>query len=89
MPETNRRIEIFSAECPACDERIREIRNAACPSCDVQVLDMRDGAVAERARKLGIRSIPAVVIGGILADCCAGRGPDLETLQAAGLGRPV
>jgi hypothetical protein len=28
---------------------------------------------------LGIRSLPAVVIDGTLADCCAGRGPDQRT----------
>ena len=35
-----------------------------------------------------IRSVPAVVIDGKLADCCAGRGPDEATLRQAGLGQP-
>jgi len=34
-----------------------------------------------------IRSVPAVVIDGTLADCCT--GPDETTLQAAGLGQPI
>ena len=62
----------------------------ACASCDVSVLDMHDTAVATRAKGLGIRSVPAVLIDGRLADCCAGRGPDDEaTLCAAGLGQPL
>ena len=58
----------------------------ACPSCDVTVLDMRHPDVASRAKHLGIRSVPAVVIDGRLAECCTGRGPDEQTLRAAGLG---
>ena len=81
-----RNIEVFSAGCDCCVETIEMIRKAACPSCDVTVLDMRSPEVAERAQHLGIRSVPAVVIDGKLADCCSSRGPDMETLRAAGLG---
>jgi glutaredoxin len=84
-----RQIEIFSAGCPACEETIELVNRAACPSCNVTILDMRDPQVASRAKSLGIRSVPAVVIDGTLADCCAGRGPDEQTLRAAGLGQPL
>jgi hypothetical protein len=50
---------------------------------------MKNPVVAERAKSLGIQSIPAIVIDGKLADCCAGRGPDEATLKAAGLGKPL
>ena len=83
-----RRVEVFSAGCPACDETISLVRATACPSCDVSVLDMNAAGVADRARQLGIRSVPAVVIDGTLAGCCADRGPDEATLRAAGLGQP-
>ncbi len=86
---TTRTIEIFSAGCPACEETIQLVNRVACPSCDVSVLDMRDAEVAARAKKLGIRSVPAVLIDGELAGCCAGRGPDEATLRAAGLGQPL
>ena len=46
-------------------------------------------AVSSRARSLGIKSVPAVVIDGKLADCCEDRGPDVEVLKAAGLGVPL
>jgi len=87
---SNKRIvEVFSAGCPACEETIELVNRAACPSCEVIVLDMKDPAVASRAKSLGIRSVPAVVIDGKLADCCAGRGPDETTLRAGGLGQPI
>ena len=84
-----RKIEVFSAGCPACQETVALVNSVACPSCDVTVLDMNDSAVSSRAKSLGIRSVPAVVIDGKLADCCTGRGPDEATLRAAGLGQPI
>ena len=84
-----RTIEIFSAGCPACGETVELVNWVACPSCEVTVLDMRNPDVASRAKSLGIRSVPAVVINGTIADCCAGRGPDEHILQAAGLGQPL
>lgn len=83
-----RQIEVFSAGCPACQDTITMVQGIACPSCEVTVLDMSDTNVASRAKNLGIRSVPAVVIDGKLADCCIGRGPEKATLQAAGLGQP-
>ena len=84
-----RNIEVFSAGCPACQETIEQIKGATCASCEVTVLDMNDPNVASRAKSLGIHSVPAVVIDGKVADCCAGRGPDLATLRSAGLGQPL
>lgn len=86
---TRRKIEVFSAGCAACTETIEMIRRAACASCEVIVHNMTDIEVAKRAKGLGIRTIPAVVIEGKLADCCARRGIDEAVLRAAGLGRPA
>jgi glutaredoxin len=86
---TKRKIEIFSAGCPVCQEAIGTIKNNACASCAVIILDMNDPGVSSRAKSLGVKSVPAVVIDGKLADCCACRGPDIEALKAAGLGVPV
>ena len=82
-----RQIEVFSAGCPVCQEAIDMVKRHACASCEVTVLDMHDPTVANRAKKLGIRSVPAIAIDGRLADCCAGRGPDVAALKAAGLGQ--
>ena len=84
-----RKIEVFSAGCAVCEDTIALINKIACPSCEVEILDMHKADVARRAKQYGNRSVPAVVIDGKLADCCAGRGPDEATLRAAGLGVPL
>ena len=65
------------------------VKDNACASCEVTILDMNDLTVSSRAKSLGIKSVPAVVIDGKLADCCEGRGLDVEVLKAAGLGVPI
>ena len=84
-----RKVEIFSAGCAACEETIALVKDLACPSCEIEVLDMQRADVAARAKTLGVRSVPAVAIDGKLADCCTGRGPQADTLKAAGLGQPL
>ena len=88
MTATNKRkVEVFTAGCPACDEAVSLVKSLACDSCEVEVLDMKEPSVSERAKGYGVRSVPAIVIDGKLASCCSGRGPDAETLRAAGLGQ--
>ncbi len=89
MARTTRLIEIFSAGCSVCENLVQQVRDAACPSCDVQVLDMKAPDIQQRAADLGIKSIPAVVIDGKLADCCTSRGVELDVLRSAGLGQPI
>lgn len=84
-----RTVEVFSAGCAVCDELVARVNAIACPSCDVFVLDMQLPDVVERARNLGVSSLPAVAIDGKLADCCAGRGPNEDALRAAGLGQAL
>lgn len=84
---SKRTIEVFSAGCPCCDEALQAVREASCSSCDVQVLDMKDPKVAARAKQLGINRVPAVVINGQLADCCASGAIDIEVLRSMGLGQ--
>ena len=84
-----RKVEIFSAGCPLCREAVLLVQNLACPSCDVSVADMGDPAVADRARSLGVRAVPAVVIDGKLADCCMDSGIDDAALRTAGIGQPL
>ena len=86
---TKRKVEVFSAGCAACNEVIETVRRAACPSCEVIVHDMKDANVAKRAKSLGIRSVPSVVIDGKLTECCTGRGVDERVLRAAGLGKAL
>lgn len=82
-----RKIEIFSAGCGLCEDTIEMVQNTACSSCEVNILDMNDPSNIKRAKELGVQSVPAVAIDGVLASCCAGRGVDENSLRAAGLGR--
>ncbi|GAC1445924.1 MAG: hypothetical protein NVSMB56_00660 [Pyrinomonadaceae bacterium] len=84
-----RKIEIFSAGCPACEPIVALVKNIACPSCEIEVLDMNLEDVAAKAKEYGVKSVPAVAINGKLADCCTGRGIDDATLRASGLGVPL
>ncbi|MBW1822244.1 MAG: thioredoxin family protein [Deltaproteobacteria bacterium] len=86
---TKRKVEVFSAGCPVCNDAVEMAKRIACRDCEVKVLDMNDSEVAKQAKSLGIKSIPAIVIDEKLADCCAGRGPDEASLRAAGLGQPL
>ena len=65
---TKRKIEIFTAGCSVCNETVALVKAIACSSCDVQILDMHKEKNPERAKQYGIRSVPAVVVDGKLAD---------------------
>ena len=77
------RIEVFSAGCSTCKETIELVRKIAGSNHEVQVHDMHKEEVASQAKQHGVRSLPAVIIDGKLAGCCAGRGPDEHVLREA------
>jgi hypothetical protein len=81
-----RKVEVFSAGCATCHEAIEAIRRES-SAAEIVVHDMKDIHVVRRAKELGVRSVPAVVIDGRLAPCCSGRGVDIQVLKEAGLGR--
>jgi len=84
-----RKIEVFSAGCPLCEQAEQLVKRIACDSCKVEVLDMNDADVAKRAKGLGIKVVPAVAVDGRLASCCSGRGLDESALRDAGVGRSL
>jgi glutaredoxin 3 len=75
-------IEIYSAGCATCKETIEIVKKLA-GAQEVHVRDMQHRETATQAKRLGIRSLPAVVVDGKLASCCAGRGPDEHVLREA------
>lgn len=81
-----RQVEAFVAGCPVCEPTVRLVQELACPDCEVTVHDLREGG-ADAAARYGIGSVPAVVVDGVLAPCCQGRGPDRESLIAVGIGQ--
>jgi len=80
---TKKKIEIFSAGCSTCKETIEMVKRLAGSSHEVVVHDMQKSETATTAKNYGVRSVPAVVIDGKLASCCAGRGPDKHVLRSA------
>ena len=85
---TKRKVQVFVAGCPVCQEAIALVERIACPSCDVSVLDMNNEEAAARAKALGVRSVPAVAVDGKLLACCKS-GIDESALRAAGVGSPI
>jgi len=83
---TKRTVEVFTAGCAVCDEAVQAVRKIACDSCDVQVQDMRTEAAKAKAKKYGIKRVPAVVVNGQLAECCRQGGVDMGTIQRLGVG---
>jgi len=83
MATAKHTIEIFSAGCATCKETIEMVKKVVGSDHTVQVHEMEHGDTAARAKTLGVRSLPAVVVNGKLAGCCAGRGPDEHVLREA------
>ncbi len=84
-----RKVEVFSAGCPLCQETVEVVKQMACPSCEIRVLDLHNPEVAQRARELGIRRAPAIAINERLVACCQQEGPSELALKEAGLGIPL
>lgn len=80
---TKKKIEVFSAGCSTCNETIELVKRLAGSSHEVVVHDMQKSETATKAKNYGVRSVPAVVIDGKLASCCAGCGPEERALLAA------
>jgi glutaredoxin 3 len=80
---TKKKIEVFSAGCSTCKETIEVVKRLAGSSHEVVIHDMQKSEVGSKAKHYGVRSVPAVVIDGKLAGCCAGRGPDEHVLRSA------
>lgn len=86
--QKKRKVEIFTAGCPLCDETVKLVKALACPSCDVRVYNLREGGM-DKAKEYGINSVPTVVVDGKVADCCRRGKPNETDLKAAGIGIPL
>ena len=64
------------------------IINYCTPSCEIFVYDMHDNNVAERANKLGVKSVPAVAVNGKLLKSHE-NGINESSLRQAGVGQPI
>ena len=77
------KIEVFSAGCKTCKDIIATVKKLAGSEHEVIVHDMHNEEIVRRAAQHGVRSVPAVVINGKLAGCCAGRGVEENVLREA------
>lgn len=88
---TKRKVEVFTAGCPVCDETVKTVKAAACPSCEVVIYDLNKGCETNECRRkaesYGIHKLPAVVVNGKLLDCCKAGPIDASVLRAAGVGQ--
>ena len=76
-----KKIEVFSAGCATCREAVEAVKRIAGSDHDVTVLDMQRSDVAARAKRLGIRSVPAVLVDGQIANS-VGHGVDEGILKS-------
>ena len=83
-----RKVEVFVAGCPLCDETVKLVNELSCPNCDVIVYNLKEEGI-EKAREYGINSVPTVVVNGRILDCCARRKLTEADLKAAGIGTPL
>lgn len=85
-----RKVEVFTAGCLVCEDAVKKVNAAACPDCEVVVYDLNKGCATNecraKARKYGIKRLPAVVVNGRLLDCCSQGAVDEKQLAAAGVG---
>lgn len=84
--KNKRKVEVFSAGCGVCDETVQLVEQIACESCEVEILDTRQEGALKRAKEYGIKTVPAVVIDGKIADCCTSQKINEDSLRAEGLG---
>ena len=81
-----RQIEIFTADCPLCDETVKLVRDLACSSCQVLVYDLKEKTDLAKAEQYGVNGVPAIAVNGRLV--LTGK-PNIEQLQALGIGQPL
>lgn len=92
MTTEKRRVDVFTASCPLCQDAVRLVTSLACPSCEVQVYDLLEGCATnecrEKAARYGVTAVPAVAVNGILLDCCRREPITADRLIAAGISQP-
>lgn len=83
-----RKVEVFVAGCPLCNETVNLVKELSCPSCDIKIYDLKKEGL-DKARKYGVNSVPTVVVDGKILNCCARKGPTRADLKEAGIGNPL
>jgi protein-disulfide isomerase len=83
-----RKVEVFVAGCPLCDETVKLVKELSCASCDVTVYNLKENGM-DKAKEYGVTCVPTVVVNGKILDCCVRKKPTADDLKAAGVGMPL
>jgi glutaredoxin len=83
-----RKVEVFVAGCPLCDETVKLVKDLSCSSCDVTIHNLKESGM-DKAKEYGVTSVPTVVVNGKILDCCKRGKPTADDLRAAGIGTPL
>ena len=93
MSKQKRRVEVFTAGCPVCDDAVRLVEELACKDCEVIIYNLNEPCESDecldKVKTYNISRVPAVVVDGRLAECCNVGPVTSEGLKAAGVGRPL
>jgi glutaredoxin len=86
---SNRKVEVFTAGCPLCEDAVRMVRELVCECCDLEIIDLNKGcrSCLNRASAYGIHHVPAVVVNGKLVGGSVQQPITREALVAAGIGQ--
>ncbi|MBE9020488.1 thioredoxin family protein [Chroococcidiopsidales cyanobacterium LEGE 13417] len=83
-----RKIEIFVADYPLCNETVRLVQELTCSSCRVSIYHLQQGQThptyLAKAQQYGVQAVPALAIDGKMV--LTGK-PNREQLQAIGVGQ--
>jgi len=71
---TKRKVEFFTTGCHQCSEVLEQINQNSCSDCEIVIHELndhdKDSEAQQKAKKYGIKSVPAVVIDGESEGCC-------------------
>jgi hypothetical protein len=80
---TTRKIEIFTGNCPLCNDTVKMVQELAGNHCDVKVYNVQEQP--SRLQQYAVNAVPAIAIDGILV--LVGK-PSRTQLEAFGIGQP-
>ncbi len=82
-----RLVEIFTGNCPLCDQIVQLVQKMATSSDQVKVCNLGQGQEhLEQAERYGLKVVPAIAVDGVVV--FTGK-PSYEQLQGAGFGQPT
>lgn len=93
MENQKRIIEVFTSGCPLCEPVVKMVRETACSSCEVIVYNLADPCESkvclDKVKTYGIKTLPTVVVNGIVLSCCQNLGVTPASLSDAGVGQLI